>query len=84
MTVLSGGKKRSGSCTFVQTNNTHRGKFRLTPTPFVLILSPSWGKKKRQKKLIRPMIAYTLAKTLKLKMELMTSLIDSTDICCCC
>lgn len=51
MTVLSGGKKRSGSCTFVQTNNTHRGKFRLTPTPFVLILSPSWGKKKRQKKI---------------------------------
>ena len=75
--VLSGGKKRSVSHTFVQTNYTHGGKFRLTPTPFVLILSPSQGEEK--KKLIGHMIAYMLAKNLKLKIELMTSLIDSTD-----
>jgi len=47
--VLSGGKKRSGSCTFVQTNNTHGGKLHLTQTPFVLILSPSRGKTKDRK-----------------------------------
>ena len=39
--VLSGGKKRSVSRTFVQTDYTHGGKFRLTPTPFDLILRPS-------------------------------------------
>ena len=80
--VLSGGKKRSVSHMFIQTDCTHGGKFRLTPTPFVLILRPSQGKKKKtQKKLIRHchMIAYMLEKYLKLKMELMTSLIDSSD-----
>lgn len=79
--VLSGGKKRSVSHMFIQTDCTHGGKFRLTPTPFVLILRPSQGKKKTQKKLIRHchMIAYMLEKNPKLKMELMTSLIDSSD-----
>ena len=37
------------------------------------------GIEQEKKKLIGHMIAYMLAKNLKLKMELMTSLIDSTD-----
>lgn len=47
--VLSGGKKRSVSRTFIQTDYTHGGKFRLTPTPFDLILRPSQGKKNTEK-----------------------------------